>query len=136
MKKLFLTLLIIFPAILFCQSKINYGRTYSDTLPQRFKVETSVLRNHIYSGIPSYSKKGKYEKVTYKFADLSAHSISNMLSSGIVYSDWPDLENYLNDILKKIIPLELLADPFIHVYIYKGGDYNAFMTPSGQFFLT
>ena len=134
MKYLLLSLSLILPLLNFSQNKIDFGRTYSDTLPERLKVEISELKEHIYRGIPSYSKQGKYEKVTYKFADKAASGISGLLSSGYVYSDWKTLEDYLNEILKRVIPQELLQDSFIHVYVFQDGDLNAFMTPSGQLF--
>jgi hypothetical protein len=134
MKSFFFTFLIIFPLFIFSQSSINYGRTYSDTLPQNFKIEIPTIRNHIYSGTPTYYRNDKYKKSTYRFAHLSAYRISEHLSSGYVYSDWKSLEDYLNEILRKVIPKELSDNPFIHVYIFQDGRFNASMSPSGQMF--
>tara|TARA_B100000809_G_C14992164_1_gene478417 strand:+ start:396 stop:656 length:261 start_codon:yes stop_codon:yes gene_type:complete len=73
--------------------------------------------------------------MTYVFADEVASQISNLLTDGYVYNDWRDLEIYINKILLRIIPDELKADSTINAYIYKKGSVNAFMTPSGQFFI-
>ena len=127
--------LILFSNIVLSQSIINYERTYSDTLPEKFKLNIPTLRSHIYNGIPSYYKEEeKYKRMSYKFADIQAYHISNLLHNGNVYSDWDELETYLNDVLQKVLPEELKNDSVIHAYIYKDGYLNAFMTPSGQFF--
>ncbi len=134
MKNLLFTL-IFFPLFCLAQDEIGYKKLHSDTLTERLKIEIPVLRDHIYSGIPSYSKKGKYEKMTFHFADEMAYNISNLLTNGYVYDDWNLLENYVNQILYKIMPVELKEDTTIHAYLYKNGSLNAFMTPSGQFFI-
>ena len=128
MKFLHLFFLIVASLSLFSQND-------SDTLNSRLKVDIPQLRDHIYSGIPSYSKKGEYEKMTYQFADETAYYISTLLTDGYVYDDWIDLEEYVNDILFEIMPEELKKDTTIHAYIYQNGSVNAFMTPSGQFFV-
>lgn len=122
-------------SFLFGQTKGNYNRTYSDTLPDRFKININNLRDHIYRGIPSSYKTGKYNRISYKFSDLQAYSLSSFISNGDVYSDWPELETYINEILYKVLPPELTKDSVIHAYIYKDGNVNAFMAPSGQFFI-
>jgi hypothetical protein len=119
----------------FSQNTLNFERTYSDTLPDRLKIEPFKIRDHIYNGIPSYSKTGKYERMTYVFADEVSSQISNLLTGGYVYNDWNELEIYVNEILQKIIPEGLKKDSTIHAYIYQKGSVNAFMTPSGQFFI-
>jgi len=133
MKLIFIILLL--PLIVFSQPENKYGRSYSNKLPDRFKINVSELRSQIYSTLPSYYKKGKYERMTYRFADYQANHVSDLVSSGEVYSDWPEFEKYLNEILKKVIPAELKGDSIIHAYIIKDGFYNAFMTGSGHTFL-
>lgn len=111
-----------------------FGRTYSDELPEEFKLKVPEVRAHIHDGIPPEYKDEKYPRRAFKFADVSALQLTDLVSSGQVYSDWPAFEDYLNEIFRKIIPKELADDPSIHAYLIKNGTYNAFMTPSGRTF--
>jgi len=134
MKTLFI-LVLLFPLTSFTQTSNDYGRSYSDTIPEKYILDIAKLREHIYANVPDNFKKDQYKVMTYWFADENAYRISNLLSSGQVYSDWQSLENYLNEILRKVIPTELRNDTVIRVYILQNGSYNAFMTPSGHFFM-
>lgn len=135
MQKLFFALFMGLPLLLFSQKNHRLGRTYSDILPENFQFEIPEVRNHAYSVIPEKIKSEFNPRVPYHFAHETAVDITEIFYSGKVYSDWPALENYVNEILKKVIPEELAADTMIKVYLLKSGDYNAFMTPTGIFFL-
>ncbi|MBI4947419.1 MAG: M48 family metalloprotease [Bacteroidetes bacterium] len=134
MKKLFIWLFLL-PLTSFTQNTFDYGRSYSDTIPEKYILNVAKLREHIYVGVPSSLKRDWHEVMTYRFADENAYQISNLLASGQVYSDWLPLENYLNEIFNKVIPKELKNDSMIHAYIIQDGDCNAFMTPSGYTFI-
>jgi Zn-dependent protease with chaperone function len=112
-----------------------FSRTYIDTLPNRFELDVEDLRDHIYQDIPNELRNEEFPRKTYRFADLSSIQISNLFSSGQVYSDWTPLEQYVNKILEKVIPEVLRDEKYLHVYIIKSGDFNAFMTPSGMIFI-
>lgn len=118
----------------FPQNSTDFGRVYTDTLPQSFKVSISEVRDHIYNGIPENLKPKDYPALSYKFAGESAKYYANLLKSGSVYSDWPTFENYINAVLQKVIPVELKDDPEIYAYLLKDGGFNAFMLPSGKTF--
>ena len=133
MKIIFLLLFSFAYLFSYSQESLKINRTYSDTIPNRLRINSSIIRDHVYSQIPSYSKKGKYETMTYTFADKVGSQVSNLLTQGKVYTDWAELELYVNRILLQIMPEELKKDTSIHAYIYKDGAVNAFMTPSGQF---
>jgi len=126
---------LIISNFVFSQDVNNYGRTYSDTLPDKFKLDVPQLREYIYSTIPAKLKTGNNERRSFRFADQNAINISELLGNGEVYSDWPSLENYVNEIFRKIIPDEFKNDSTIHAYIIRDGNYNAFMTPSGKTFI-
>ena len=130
-----LLVLLFSPTAVFTQTSKEFGRSYSNTIPQNLQLDVSKLREHIYAGIPNNLKKDWYERMTYEFADYSAVNITDLMSSGDVYSDWPSLEEYFNDILRRVIPQELKSDSMIHVYVLQDGGYNAFMTPSGHIFI-
>lgn len=135
MKNTFFILLLFFSHFCNAQTKNFFGRTYTDTLPERYKTSISTFRKTILSIIPSYYKNEKYYRMTYRFSDQQAFGISELISSGEVYSDWMELENYVNSIMQKIMPEELKGDSVIHAYLVKDGDFNAFMTPAGQMFI-
>lgn len=120
--------------IIYCNENA-ISRKYSDTIPSRFKFSVETLRNHIYNNLPNYYKVGKYERMSFSFADQQALFISRFISSGDVYSDWEELEKYINDVLKKVTPDFLKKDSMIHAYIAKDGRYNAFMTATGHTFV-
>ena len=117
------------------QIPFQYGRVYSDTLPAKFEKDVTTLRQHIYSSLPNYYKHGKYERMTYRFADQQAFYISGLITSGSVYSDWPEFESYVNEIVQKVMPPEMKNDTVIHAYLFRDGFYNAFMTGTGHTFI-
>jgi len=134
MKHLLLYLLLI-PSFLFCQVSIDFGIEYSDTIPSRFKTSISDFRSSIYNLIPSYSKRDKYEKVSYKFSDYAAHSENSLLQSGNIYANWPELEDYLNQILQEVLPEKYKSNTNFHIYINKSGVPNAFASPAGNIYV-
>ncbi|MDG1476230.1 MAG: M48 family metallopeptidase [Vicingaceae bacterium] len=131
----YIILFLLFPISLFSQVSIDFGLEDSDTIPSKFKTSISELRNSIYDQIPSYSKRGKYEKVSYKFSDYVAHSESSLLQSGNIYSNWTELEDYLNNILQEVLPEKYKSNTNFHVYINKSGEPNAFASPAGNIYV-
>jgi len=125
--------LIILLSSLFglAQTPADFGRTYTDTLPENFKVEVAEIKEHIYAGIPDELKNEIFPAQSYKFASRNAIRHANRLKSGKVYSDWPAFENYINEVLQKVMPQELAEDEKIYAYLLKVGKPNAFMTPAG-----
>ncbi len=97
-------------------------------------IDIPELRSHIYKGLPDFYRIGKYERMTYRYADGQAMAISNIVSEGQTYRDWEEFENYLNKILEKVMPEELKKDKGVHAYLVRDGSYNAFMTGSGYTF--
>lgn len=135
LKKLFLFFLISLPALAFTQTRVDFNRTYSNTLPDNFKLDTDKVCNHIHDGIPDHLKVGAFKRSCYAFADMTSLQVTDLVASGKVYSDWAAFEEYINQILRKVMPKELLDDEGIHAYLHKDGRYNAFMTPSGMTFI-
>jgi hypothetical protein len=133
--QLLFLLFLLFPFLGHSQISTKFGRNYSDSLPENFRLSTTALRDHIYNGIPAQLKNELKPRNAYRFADLSAVELSMSFSSGIVYSDWPALELYINNVLQKIVPQELAKDSVIHSYLIKDGSFNASMWPFGIFFV-
>ncbi|HEX8515541.1 MAG TPA: M48 family metallopeptidase [Bacteroidia bacterium] len=125
---------LLFQFLSFAQTA-NFGRPTSDTLPAKFLLDVPSLREHIYKGIPQNIKEGEYERDAVRFAHNNACSITELISNGEVYSDWPEIEAYVNEILTKVMPDELKKDSVIHAYVTRDGSPNAFMTPSGHTFI-
>ena len=132
--KLLICLLFILPKIFYAQTQ-HWGRTYDDKLPDAFKIETAELRSQVYDGIPQNIRTGVFDRKVFQFSDETAMSVSNLIQSGDVYSDWQAFEDYVNKVFQKVIPDELKDDKGIHAYIVKEGRYNAFMTPTGMAFI-
>lgn len=128
-------LLFFIPLVSHAQVAEKFGRIYNDTLPEDFKIDISEIRTSIHASIPEDLREQVYPKSTFRFADQASVQLSYLLTSGQVYRDWMPLENYVNEILKKVLPDELKEEPLIHVYLLKDGDFNAFMTPSGMIFI-
>ena len=131
----FILLFLLSPIYIFSQVSIDFGVKSIDTIPSRFKTSISELRNSTYNQIPSYSKRGKYEKVSYKFADYAAHSENSLLQSGDIYANWKELEGYLNQILKEVLPEKYKENTNFHIYINKSGEPNAFASPAGNIYV-
>lgn len=126
---------LLSPVYIFSQISINFGIKSGDTIPSRFKTSISELRESIYNKIPSYSKRGKYEKISYKFSDYAAHSENSLLQSGDIYANWPKLEDYLNQILQEVLPNKYKTNSNFHIYINKSGIPNAFASPAGNIYV-
>jgi Peptidase family M48 len=135
MKPSFFLLFLCLPFWASGQSGSRFARTYTDTLPENFKLSSNLLREHIYRGIPNDIKNELYPRASFRFADQSAIQLSSLFSSGQVYNDWASFEQYLNLVVAKIMPPALSQDSVIHAYLVKDGGFNAFMTPSGILFV-
>jgi len=131
MNRFIFLLLTLLPIWGVAQTSFKFGRKITDTLPERFQLNTFRLREHIYKGIPAELKTGLNERTCYRFADNAAIGLISTFSRGEIYADWPELEAYLNEVLQKVMPPELEKDSVIHAYLVKDGHFNAAMTPFG-----
>lgn len=111
----------------------SYSKSVSaiDSLPNNL-VD---LRESIYSNIPDSFKFDRYPRASYRYADISAISLQQILANGAVYRDWAKAENYLNDILRTIMPEELMHANSIKCVLLKDGSYNASISASGLIFV-
>lgn len=106
-----------------------------DYIPEEFYLNEAELRDHIYNAAPSYYRSGKYARMNYRYADVEAKYIIETLTSGDVYTDWKELEDYVNKVLQNVIPEELKKDEMIHAYILKDGSNSTTMTSAGIIFI-
>lgn len=128
-----LLLVLLFP--IYCVCQLDLGRTYSNSIPASYEIDVAELTQHTFDRFPEKFKSEKSPRTAYKFADMSAVVVRDLLTSGSCYSDWKELEDYVNQILQNVIPAELKDDKMIRAYIVKDGRYNAFMTGTGVMFL-
>lgn len=120
---------------LVAQTKSDLHLNENDTLPEKFRLKVSELRDHIFSNIPEKESKNIEKRRLYNFADNKAFFISRLVSSGDIYDNWPELEEYMNKILRKVMPKEIQSDSLIHAYVMRDPAFGAFMTPSGLTFI-
>ena len=128
-------LFLLMPLLNWAQSPTNQGRTFSEEIPERFQINSNELREYVYNKIPEDYRNETYPRSTFRFADEVAKQTSFIFSNASLYSDWLSLENYVNEILQKVLPEELKGEEYIHAYIVKDGSYNAFVTPTGMTFV-
>lgn len=131
-KKFLVFFLISLPIIAFPQKVIDLHRTYGDTLPDHFQLDIDQTCDLIHARTSEDLKSGPFKKDCYIFADLTALQIKNYFDHGYIYSDWASFEDYLNQIIQKILPKELQTDKSIHAYLYKSGYSFVSGTPLGS----
>ncbi len=117
------------------QRGADFGRSYTDEIPDRFIVSVPELREKIYGSVPEEFLEDQKPRYLYQFADVASQQMADLLTSGSVYSDWPALEEYLKEILERVTPAEMKSEDLIELYVVKDGAFNAFMTPSGKMFI-
>lgn len=135
MKKLNLFFLLFLSFSIHAQVDFYFGRTYTDTLPEKFKLDAVDLRTHIRESIPEEWGNSKYERALMQFSDQSSIELAYDLSGGSIYSDWAAYEDYINEIVELLKPKELEDDPYLHIYLRKRASTNASMSLSGIGFM-
>ncbi|MCE3279207.1 MAG: Peptidase family [Bacteroidetes bacterium] len=134
MKLFTITFALIACSFLHAQTTIT-GRVYSDIIPSKYILNPDSVREHIFNGIPANIKNGEYPRRALNFAHMQSVYFTESVADGSVYSDWKELEDYLNAILQRVLPAELKKDSMIHVYLRRDGYFNASMWGSGNAFI-
>lgn len=111
------------------------GRPLANELPEQYKIDDLQLRAHIKSSFPAEYQIEKYERLIHRYSDQQAYLISKFIQTGKLYTNWQDLEEYVNRVMQEVLPADLKDNPNIHAYVLKDGDFNAAMTASGHFFI-
>ena len=135
--KYFLSLLTFFISLntaSFSQNTI-FGQTYNDQLPGNFKLSIEEEREKIYNKIPQHIREGVFDRKIYQFADESAAYAVNIMANGNVYSNWDELQEYIDAIFQKVLPKEL-KDEKMEVYIHKHGRFKTFTTANGKLYIS
>jgi len=135
MRKIVL-IFLVFPLIGYSQLKYESNRKFDNSNIEKYYLDAWSLSEQIFSRIPDrYKKDSLNKKMAYQYACETANGISNYVYSNNVYMDWPELEGYVNDIIKRIIPEGLKNDTLVYAYIVKDGSVNAFSAGAGKIFL-
>ena len=111
------------------------GRSLPDSLPSEYLITVSALRDQIKANIPAEYQTPRYARMMHGFADQQAYFASGRISSGALYTNWPEMEGYVNDVMDKVMPEALRNHEGIHAYVMRDGNYNAAMTPSGAMYI-
>ncbi len=114
------------------QYALRFERQFSDTLPKEAFIQASEIREHIWSTIPEDLKGGEYDRAAYRFADQNGLQAEFSSKNGKVISDWPELSDYVNQVLQNVLPDELKSDKMIRAFLNISSDFNAHMGPSGS----
>ena len=115
----------------FSQESNKFIRPEIDNLPQELIKDPSTIRTNILDFLPEKFKTGENERLTLIFADNVAHEVSGDLTSGKIYTNWPEMETYMMNVMKKVIPEELINNQLLHTYLFKDGNFNASMDGTG-----
>jgi predicted Zn-dependent protease len=129
-------LFIIMPGFLHAQNQLPTERALADRLPERFYLDVPTLRRSLIARIPAEHKTDRKDDLrNFRFADAVSFNVAEMLKSGYVYSDWQELEDLMNGILRKVWPSEMADTSSVHAYLVRDAEVNAFMTGTGQMFI-
>lgn len=108
----------------------------ADRLPERFYLDVPTLRRSVIARIPEEHKTDRKDDLrNFRFADAVSFNVAELLKSGYVYSDWQELEDLMNGILRKVWPSEMADTSSVHAYLVRDAEVNAFMTGTGQMFI-
>lgn len=119
LKKLIFLIIIKFPILLSSQS--IFPEKLPAVLPSRFNIE---LDN---DSISFFSKQKNKSKVVNDRSLLYINQFTkkDLFESGFVAWNYDTIENYLNEIVAKLIPNEMILEFNIHVYPSTDADFNA-----------
>lgn len=134
-------LFFLLPLGLSAQHAATAERILADRLPERFFIDIAPLRSEILARVPrspevsGAAMEKRTARRNMRFADQQAFGISELLSSGYVYSDWDELEVLINAVMQKVVPADLKDGDKVHAYLVRDADFNASMSSTGYMFV-
>ncbi|MBT3801372.1 MAG: M48 family metalloprotease [Bacteroidetes bacterium] len=69
-----------------------------------------------------------------RYAELMAFGKQNLFDKGVVYMEWPAMEDYLQKVLKQVLPAKL-KDENLQIYLTRSPSINAFAIHDGSVFI-
>ena len=83
----------------------------------------------------SYEDNFGIKKKTYnRFVSSVVSNKRNQIDNGEIYLGWTKAENYLNDILQKLLPDSIKQDQKMHVYLLRDPSLNAYSSYDGSIY--
>jgi Zn-dependent protease with chaperone function len=103
----------------------------STEIPASYRIQGRATYEKFIRNLASCPYK---ERDKQRYAEEAAYYKRDLLNFGNVYYNWPELEQYLNAVLHRILPDSLKANPSIHVYPTTNPSPNAYATHDGSLF--
>lgn len=121
---------------LFCsaQSKVSFGRSDDGAASVTNEFTVERLTDHVYNTARS-QHPDMVERDLLEFAYSAGRGTSQTIEAPTIYRNWPEINDYVNRIMQRVLPADYPGREVIKAYVIKDGSTNAFMTPSGQFFI-
>jgi len=108
---------------------------YPSSQGKDYFLDIDSIELSIRSNIADLEEKNpEFSEEYNRFAKSSARQLERLVSGNSIYSDWQEMETYLNAVFAEIFP-ELNYPERPRIYLIKSPHYNAFMTGSGQMFI-
>jgi Zn-dependent protease with chaperone function len=127
----FIFFLQIIPHLVVGQQETFYQpKKFPDKIPEQYIFNSAQEYNRLIA----HPVKGIRERDYKRFAEEVTYGKSEMFNNGGVYLNWPELEDYLNKVLQRILPDSLKNKKNVHVYAGRDADYNAYAIYDGSFF--
>lgn len=123
---LLMQLFVVFP-----QNQLYQPLQFPDTIPPKYIFDVKKDYNQI-SSLPY---EGAKQKDINRFAEIMTYGKQDLFTSGYIYLNWPELENYVNEVAQQILPDSIKEKKSVHIYITKDASYNAFAIHDGSLFL-
>jgi Zn-dependent protease with chaperone function len=109
--------------------------TWTYQFPGSFPSEYNFNAKEEYDRLLSEEADPKVNKLDFsRYAEAVAYGKRASFTSGRVYLNWDELEEYLNQVLQKILPANLKNKSSIHVYPTRDPSVNAFAIHDGTLF--
>lgn len=89
------------------------------------------LREKILSHLPDEYLHGEHARSSYLFADYSNLYTERLLKSERIYNSWGELDEYLRNIIKNVIPDSIFRSSDIRIAWVRNGSFNASMSVAG-----
>jgi hypothetical protein len=123
-------LMVIVFSVCRSQHELSTPMEFPSKMPEKYIFNTKSD----YQKIVSRSERGVKKRDLKRFAETVTYGKQELFSSGNVYLNWMEMEDYLNRILQQILPDSLKKKSNIHAYLSRDADQNAYAIHDGSLF--
>ena len=124
----------LLPFLCSAQSKVSFGRSDDGAATLKNEFTAQRLTDHVFTTAQE-QHPDMIERDLLQFAYSAGRGTSQTIEAPTIYRNWPEIDVYVNRIMQKVLPADYPGREYIKAYVIKDGSTNAFMTPSGQFFI-